>query len=152
MDESNDNTSQKNQQKQNKSYLMTMTSEKCSRPFKETIDQIVMVNGTLNQPISYITTMTADGGHLDFPIGTKNILFIEVHPMITHAMNQFNYFLTRIALKVYPIETNYLPVAVMLNFRSIQKHRFCRAPSVKVHVKQFQRSRSICEKLTTDAQ
>ena len=35
--------------------------------------------------------MSADGGHLEFPIGTKNITFVEVHPMITHATNQFNW-------------------------------------------------------------
>ena len=29
-------------------------------------------------------TMSADGGHLNFPIGTKNITFVEVHPMTIH--------------------------------------------------------------------
>ena len=31
------------------------------------------------------------GGHLEFAIGTKNITFIEVYPMIIHATNQFNW-------------------------------------------------------------
>ena len=40
---------------------------------------------------SYVKSMSADGGHLEFPIGTKNITFVEVHPMIIHATNQFNW-------------------------------------------------------------
>ena len=36
-------------------------------------------------------TMSADGGHLDFPIGTKNITFVEVHPMTIHAMFALNW-------------------------------------------------------------
>ena len=40
---------------------------------------------------SYVKTMSADGGHLEYPIGTKNITFVEVHPMIIHATNQFNW-------------------------------------------------------------
>ena len=36
--------------------------------------------------------MTADGGHLEFPIGRKNISFVEVHPMIIHAMFALNWF------------------------------------------------------------
>ena len=34
--------------------------------------------------------MSADGGHLEFPIGTKNITFVEVHPMTIHAMFALN--------------------------------------------------------------
>ena len=33
---------------------------------------------------SYVKTITADGGHLEFPIGTKTT-FVEVHLMIIHA-------------------------------------------------------------------
>ena len=36
--------------------------------------------------------MSADGGHLEFPIGTKNITFLEVHPMNIHAMFALNWF------------------------------------------------------------
>ena len=36
--------------------------------------------------------MSADGGHLEFPIGTKNITFVEVHPMTIHAMFALNWF------------------------------------------------------------
>ena len=36
--------------------------------------------------------MSADGGHLEFPIGTKNITFVEVHPMNIHAMFALNWF------------------------------------------------------------
>ena len=35
--------------------------------------------------------MPADGGHLEFPIGTKNITFVEVHPMNIHAMFALNW-------------------------------------------------------------
>ena len=41
---------------------------------------------------SYVKTMSADGGHLEFPIGTKNITFVEVHPMNIHAMFALNWF------------------------------------------------------------
>ena len=35
--------------------------------------------------------MSADGGHLEFPISTKNITFVEVHPMTPiHAMFALN--------------------------------------------------------------
>ena len=30
--------------------------------------------------------MPTDGGHLEFPIDTKNISFVEFHPMSIHAM------------------------------------------------------------------
>ena len=36
--------------------------------------------------------MSADGGHLEFPIDTKNITFVEVHPINIHAMFAFNWF------------------------------------------------------------
>ena len=36
--------------------------------------------------------MLADGGHLEFPIGTKNKTFVEVHPMNIHAMFALNWF------------------------------------------------------------
>ena len=41
---------------------------------------------------SYVKTMSAHGGHLEFPISTKNITFVEVHPMIIHAMFAVNWF------------------------------------------------------------
>ena len=41
---------------------------------------------------SHVKTMSADGGHLEFPIGTKNITFVEVHPMTIHAMFALNRF------------------------------------------------------------
>ena len=41
---------------------------------------------------SYDKTMSADGGHLEFPIGTKNITFVEVHPMTIHAMFALNWY------------------------------------------------------------
>ena len=41
---------------------------------------------------SHVKTMSADGGHLEFPIGTKNINFVEVHPMNIHAMFALNWF------------------------------------------------------------
>ena len=40
---------------------------------------------------SYVKTMTTDGGHLEFPIGTKNLSFVEVHPMTIHAMFALNW-------------------------------------------------------------
>ena len=47
----------------------------------------------LHFPIgSYVKLMSGDGGHLEFPIGTKNITFAEVHPMIIHAMFALNWF------------------------------------------------------------
>ena len=30
--------------------------------------------------------MSADGSHLEFPIGKKDITFVEVYPMINRAM------------------------------------------------------------------
>ena len=36
--------------------------------------------------------MSVDGGHLEFPIGTKIITFVEVHPMTIHAMFALNRF------------------------------------------------------------
>ena len=39
---------------------------------------------------SYVKIMTADGGHLEFLIGTKNTIFVEVHPMTIHAMFALN--------------------------------------------------------------
>ena len=39
---------------------------------------------------SCVKTMSADGDHLEFPIGTRNVTFVEVHPMITHVTYQFN--------------------------------------------------------------
>ena len=41
---------------------------------------------------SYVKTMSADSGHLEFPIGTKNITFVEVHSMNIHAMFALNWF------------------------------------------------------------
>ena len=41
---------------------------------------------------SYVKTMSVDGGHLEFPIGTINITFVEVHPMNIHAMFALNWF------------------------------------------------------------
>ena len=39
---------------------------------------------------SSVLTMSADGGHLEFPIRTKNITFVEVHPMNIYAMFALN--------------------------------------------------------------
>ena len=37
--------------------------------------------------------MSADGSHLEFPNSTKKtITFVEVHPMIIHAMFALNWF------------------------------------------------------------
>ena len=36
--------------------------------------------------------MSADGGHREFPIRTKNITFVEVHPMNIRAMLALNWF------------------------------------------------------------
>ena len=36
--------------------------------------------------------MSADGSHLEFPIGTKIITFVEAHPMTIHAMFALNWF------------------------------------------------------------
>ena len=36
--------------------------------------------------------MSAHGGHLEFPIITKNITFVEVYPMIIHAKFALNWF------------------------------------------------------------
>ena len=41
---------------------------------------------------SYDKTMSADGGHLESPISTKNITFVEVHPMTIHAMFALNWY------------------------------------------------------------
>ena len=41
---------------------------------------------------SYVKTMSADSGHLEFPIGTKNITFVEVHPMTIYTMFALNWF------------------------------------------------------------
>ena len=41
---------------------------------------------------SYVETMSADSGHLEFPIGTKNITFVEVHPMTIYTMFALNWF------------------------------------------------------------
>ena len=41
--------------------------------------------------ISYVKTMSADGGHLEFPIGMKKT-FVEVHPRTIHAMFALNWF------------------------------------------------------------
>ena len=41
---------------------------------------------------AYVKTMSTDGGHLEFPIGTKNIFFAAVHPMIIHALFALNWF------------------------------------------------------------
>ena len=49
--------------------------------------------------------MSADGGHLEFPIGTKTIAFVEVHPMNIHAMfalNWFYWFQGRNFLSIFP--------------------------------------------------
>ena len=35
--------------------------------------------------------LSDDGGHHEFPIGTKNITFIEIHPMTIPAMFALNY-------------------------------------------------------------
>ena len=37
-------------------------------------------------------TMSADGGHLEYPIGKKNITFVEVHSRTIHAMFALNWF------------------------------------------------------------
>ena len=36
--------------------------------------------------------MSADGGHLEFPLGIKNITFVEVYLMNIHAMFALNWF------------------------------------------------------------
>ena len=40
----------------------------------------------------YRNKLSALGSHLEFPIGTKNITFVEVHPMNIHAMFALNWF------------------------------------------------------------
>ena len=39
---------------------------------------------------SYDKTLSTDDGHLQFPIGTKNITFVEVHLTTIHAMFALN--------------------------------------------------------------
>ena len=50
--------------------------------------------------------MSADGGHLEFPIGPKKtITFVEVHPMTIHAMLCFEsvyWFQRSIFLNIFP--------------------------------------------------
>ena len=41
---------------------------------------------------SYDKTMSVDDSHLEFPISTRKVTFVEVHPMITHAMFALNWF------------------------------------------------------------
>ena len=41
---------------------------------------------------SYVKTISADGSYLEFPNSTRNINFVEVHPMIVHAMFALNRF------------------------------------------------------------
>ena len=36
--------------------------------------------------------MSADGGHLEYPISKKNITFAVVHTWTIHAMFAFNWF------------------------------------------------------------
>ena len=58
----------------------------------------------------------------------KNITFVEVHPMIIHAMFALSW-LTGFRgefFKHFPI---WPLMAAILNFRSAQKHNFCRSPS-----------------------
>ena len=89
-------------------------------------------------PGSYVKTVSADGGHLEFSIATKNIIFVEVHPITTQCNKSIQLaqcFLTR-TLNVNQIEKNYLPLAAMLNFRSTQKTYLCRSPSTQ-HPYQF---------------
>ena len=40
---------------------------------------------------SYVKTMSADGGHLEYLIGMKNKTFVEVHPRTIHAMFASNW-------------------------------------------------------------
>ena len=55
-------------------------------------DENVLAGTLLFLIASYDKTMSADGGHLEFPIGTKNITFVEVYPMTVHAMFVFNWY------------------------------------------------------------
>ena len=41
---------------------------------------------------SYVKTMSADSHHLEFPMGTKNKTFVEVHPMTIYTMFALNWF------------------------------------------------------------
>ena len=41
---------------------------------------------------SYVKTMSADGGHLEYPIGKKNITFVAVHTRTIPAMFALNWF------------------------------------------------------------
>ena len=41
---------------------------------------------------SYVKTISTDGGHLEFPIDTKNITFVKVQPMTIHATFALNWF------------------------------------------------------------
>ena len=86
--------------------------------------------------VSYVKTMSADGRHLEFPIGTKNITCVEVHPMIIHAMfalNWFTGFRGEIFFYIFPqgpMLKLWLLMAANLNFRLATKNiSFCRCPS-----------------------
>ena len=90
-----------------------------------------------------LKTMSADGGHLEFLIGKKTITFVEVHPMITHATNQFHWpsafwqeELLRLALSEHFI-CPWLPSWIS-DWHG--KHNFCRGP-IKDH------SCKVCYKL-----
>ena len=81
--------------------INTKKHEFCIDPFKDHLCNVCfrLVNWcqsrnfhTLFLIASYDKTMSADGGHLEFPIGTKSITLVEVHSMIIHAMFALNWF------------------------------------------------------------
>ena len=79
--------------------------------------------------------MYCGGGHFGYPIGIKNIKFVEDLPMIIPGQFGFNYpsgFREEAFLNIFPIGSNVKlspAVAAILNFISEQKHKVCRGPS-----------------------
>ena len=71
--------------------------------------------------------MSCGGGHLRFPIGIKNTLFVEDLPMIIPGQFGFNYpsgFREEAFWNIFPIGSNVKlssAVAAILNFISEQK-------------------------------
>ena len=71
--------------------------------------------------------MYCGGGHLGFPIGIKNIKFVEDLPMIIPRQFGFNYpsgFREEAFWNIFPIGSNVKPspaVAAILNFIPEQK-------------------------------
>ena len=82
---------------------------------------------------SNVKTMSADVGHLEIRISTKNITFVDVHPMIIHAMFALNWFTgVRIFFKHFP---SCPMLKLCLRWRPswisdwYKKHNFCRGLS-----------------------